>query len=249
MSPTRGRLKKASTRCDGKALCVPSDARPMDSRRLCSGARREARDGGRMCADRKRTAWPDHLRNGGRRVSFVHIQARRLGTSAGTRMRTCEDALHDFHLVRRQLSWHLRGGRAKGWVNEVLAFPRVSWLHTSASLWVHFSGSSVFRHAAASGSGYCQQGGKERRFEEVLLTADQADLDVGKERPTQRVGEVEHLAVVCARTRGVRPWAQSPKIESGAHLWNLGPRTVSAIEQRRDAEEDGLGHTQQGHDD
>jgi len=36
MSPMRGRLKKASTRCEGKALCVPSDARPIDSRRLCA---------------------------------------------------------------------------------------------------------------------------------------------------------------------------------------------------------------------
>jgi len=73
-------------------------------------------------------------------------------------------------------------------------------------------------------------------------SANQADLDVGKERPAERVGEVEHLAVVCARTRGVRPWAQSPKIESGAHLWNLGPRTVSSVEKRGDAEEHGLAH-------
>lgn len=38
MSPMRGRLKKASTRCEGKALCVPSDARPMLSRSNIAGS-------------------------------------------------------------------------------------------------------------------------------------------------------------------------------------------------------------------
>jgi len=86
-------------------------------------------------------------------------------------------------------------------VQEVLAFRRALWSRTSASLWVHFSGSSVFRHAAANGSGCCQQRSKWRRFEEALLTTNQADLDVGKERAAERVGEVEHLAVICARTQ------------------------------------------------
>ena len=155
----------------------------------------------------------------------MHIHALRLGTSTGTRMRTGEDALDNFlqtecgRALGKRIArmWHektcapfclttaiLASVRWEwGSVNEVLAFPRASSFHTSASLWVHFSGSSVFRHAAASGSGYCQQGGEERRFEEVLLTTDQADLYVGKERPAERVREVEHLTVVCARTRGV----------------------------------------------
>ena len=38
MSPMRGRLKKASTRCEGKALCVPSEARPMLSRSNIAGS-------------------------------------------------------------------------------------------------------------------------------------------------------------------------------------------------------------------
>ena len=31
---SRGRARKASTSTEGKALCVPSEARPIDSRRL-----------------------------------------------------------------------------------------------------------------------------------------------------------------------------------------------------------------------
>ena len=93
---SRGRARKASTSTEGKALCVPSEARPIDSRRLCSGARREARGVGRTCKTRERTAWPDHLRKGRRRVSSVHLHALSLGTSIRASMRTCENALDDF---------------------------------------------------------------------------------------------------------------------------------------------------------
>ena len=51
MSPMRGRLKKASTRCEGKALCVPSDARPMLSRSNIAGSSaRNGREASQFCA-------------------------------------------------------------------------------------------------------------------------------------------------------------------------------------------------------
>ena len=53
-----------------------------------------------------------------------------------------------------------------------------------------------------------------------MLTTDQADLDVGKERAAQRVGEVEHLGIV-----------------------------VATVEECADAEQDGLTHRKKRHDD
>ncbi len=119
------------------------------------------------------------------------------GTRVGVERKNCVHVAREKKCVPSCLTIAILASarRGRGSVQDALAFRRALWSRTSASLWVHFSGSSVFRHAAASGSGYCQQGSGRRRFEQAMSTADQTDLYVGKERAAQRVGEVEHLGI------------------------------------------------------
>ena len=72
MSPMRGRLKKASTRCEGKALCVPSEARPMLSRSNIAGS------SARMpltisCKRNAGERWEEELRGCGTRKRAHHL--------------------------------------------------------------------------------------------------------------------------------------------------------------------------------
>ena len=138
---------------------------------------------GKKC---KHTAWPDHLRKGGRQVSIVHIHARRLGTSSRARMRTCKDALHDLHLVGRQPTRHLRQlvcapARTDGQGGGGDDGP------ACASLPAHFSGSSVFRHAAQTKLIFGGEARGVRKASKRSACEDDAYLDVGEEGAAQSV--------------------------------------------------------------
>ena len=136
-------------------------------------------------------------------------------------------------------------------MQDALAFRRALWSRTSASLWVHLR--------ARTGMGECDGSGcmQQCRFAGILFgfvclqasSANQADLDVGKERPAQRVGEVEHLAVVCARTRGGENVSPIPEDCGGSHLQRLGSRTISTVKKCTDAQEDGLTHRKKRYND